>query len=265
MAQNKNGGANYDNAANEQNPIPERSVTVNCGDYNEKAKKGKQEDSPATSYKRDYSAWGFWFNVILTPITLLVAGAAVWQAIAANSSAQAIIRSERAWLLPDGEKIGMPILRPIEQQPQPQKTPAQCKIALKNSGNTPASAIDLQFELQLGDSTKEPPSFDIYTRKAAKDPLTPFPIGQDDHGYTVAFLTTQEYISDADQEDIWNGKRILWLCGIARYHDVFRQKRLFRRKPEEHLTFICLRYISASDGTNGQWFLGGPSGYNRAT
>jgi hypothetical protein len=174
-----------------------------------------------------------------------------------------IITSERAWLLPDGEKIGMPFLRPVEHQ-GPQKTPVHCGIALKNCGKTPASAIDWQFELQLGDSAEAPPSFDIYKRKPPKDRLTPFPIGQDSHGNVSAVLMPQEHISASEMTDIWDGKKVLWLCGIARYHDVFKQKRWIRRKPEEHYTFVCLRYICAPNGANGQWILGGPSGYNKA-
>ncbi|HMD78114.1 MAG TPA: hypothetical protein VKG86_12165 [Terracidiphilus sp.] len=227
--------------------------------------KGPDKHPVTPESQNNYTAWGFWVNFGLTAITLLIAIAAVIQASAAKLGAKAMLRSERAWLLPDGEKIGMVVLRPVEQQVQPQKTPVQCSIALRNCGNTPASAIDWQFELQLGVSADTPPSLEIYTRKPQNKSLTPFPIGQDRLGHGVAILTPREYINAFEQGQIWDGSKILWLCGVARYNDVFEKKRWLTRKPEEHCTFVCLRYICAPDGSNGQWFLGGPSGYNKAT
>jgi hypothetical protein len=264
LKHDKNDSASHTDKANQHNPVPQGTGVVNQVDGSESATKGQQKDPPATQGTPDYVAWGFWVNFGLTAITLLIAIAAVIQASAAKLGAKAMLRSERAWLLLDGEKIGMPFLHSVEQQ-GPQKTPVHCRIALKNCGNTPATAIDWQFELQLGDSAKTPPCFDIYKREPPKDRLTPFPIGQDSHGHASAVLTPQENVSNSQMTDIWDGKKVLWLCGKARYYDVFAQKRWLKRRPEEHYTFVCLRYICAPNGANGQWVLGGPSGYNKAT
>jgi hypothetical protein len=265
LAQEKSDSSQHANDANQNNPIPQQSI-VHQQDSGKNNEKGQVKDPPSAKDSFDYAKWGFWVNFGLTGITFLIAIASVIQASAARISAKAVMLSERAWLLPNGDKIGPPYLHPVEQQ-GPQKTPVHCTMALKNNGNTPASAIDWQFELQLGNSAESPPSFDVYKQKPPKDRLTsfPFPIAQDGEGRATAVLTPQEHISASDQTDIWDGKQVLWLCGIARYYDVFRKKRWFKRRPEEHLTFVCLRYICAPGGANGQWLIGGPSKYNNAT
>lgn len=255
LAQNGNSSNSHANNAIANSPISQEVIVAKHIDGTENAEKGQKQSSPTIENKTDYVALGFWVNVSLTLITLFVAIAAVQQANAANSSAQAVMRSERAWLLLEGEQIGAPILLPVEKEQQTPKRPVECSIALKNCGNTPASSIDWQFELQLGNSMEAPPSFEIYTRKPQGKRLTPFPVGQNHLGHTTAFLTPQEFISTSELQDITNGSKILWLCGIARYNDVFVQKRWFREKPEERYTLVCLRFICGQSVVNGQWVL----------
>ena len=177
-----------------------------------------------------------------------------------------IIKSERAWLLPDGEKIGMPVLVPVPAEGI-RKIPVNCSIGLTNCGNTPAFAVKWEFELRIGESKENPPSFDIYKNKStpSMEGQTPFPIGQGRHGHAIAVLKPHSYISLEERLEINDGRKIIWLCGVARYRDVFKHRKFLDRNPEEHETLICLRYEARSDGSSGAWMLGGPSGYNRAT
>jgi hypothetical protein len=266
LKHDKDNSANHAGDANQHDPISQGTGIVNQVDGSEAAKKGQQKESPSAQAEPDYAALGFWVNLGLTVITLLIAIAALIQANAAKLGAKAVLRSERAWLLLDGELMHPPFLIPIEHQSAPQKRPVHCELALRNCGNTPASAIDWQFELQIGDSAEMPVSAEIYERKPLKESLTPFPIGQDRLGWAFAELSPQKYINAADAEAINAGIKFLWLCGVARYHDVFEQRmwsNWFRRVTETHQTRVCLRY--ASFGSNsGRWVLGGAKGYNKA-
>ena len=161
-----------------------------------------------------------------------------------------------------------PFLIPVESQASPQKRRTHCELTLRNCGNTPASAIEWQFEMQIGDSAETPVSFEIYKSKSLKESLTPFPIGHDQPGYAVAVLTPEEYLSVSQRDAINAGTKTLWLCGAVRYHDVFEQQKRYgwlKRSAETHQTLVCLRYITFPGNNYGRWVLGGPSGYNRAT
>jgi hypothetical protein len=259
----------HEKDANKQNTVPQQTVTVNCPNGYESQEKGQEKDTIAAKGQYDYSALGFRVNLFLVIITLVIAAASLIQAFAAKRSAEAVMRSERAWILPDGDKIGLPTLVPVppDLPENARKTPVYCPIGLRNCGNTPASAIKWEFELRIGESKETPPSFEIYERKPtpSMEGQTPFPIGQDRLGHAVAVLKPYQYISVAEKLEIDAGNKIIWLCGVARYYDVFRRRKFLERKPEEHETLICLRYEARIDGSSGAWILGGPSGYNRAT
>jgi hypothetical protein len=252
-----------------QNPITQQTVTVNCPNGNEGNEISQLKDAIPAKGQYDYSALGFRVNLLLMIITLVIAAASLIQAFAAKRSAEAVMRSERAWILPDGDKIGLLTLVPVppDLPENARKTAVYCPIGLRNCGNTPASAIKWEFELRIGESKETPPSFEIYESKPtpSMDGQTPFPIGQDRLAHAEAFLKPYPYISAAEKLEIDAGNKIIWLCGIARYYDVFRHRKFLERKPEEHKTLICLRYEARIDGSSGAWFLGGPSGYNRAT
>lgn len=256
LARDKNDSASHADNARTQNPVSPQAIVQQINSPQGQQKE-RQQGSVSSHAPLDYVAWGFWVNLTLTAITFLIALASLIQARAAKLGATAVLRSERAWLLLDGDKVGMPYLS--------SKTRPYCSLALRNCGNTPAQAIDFQFELQMGDSAEVPPSFEIYSRGVPKDSLTPFPIGQDRLGQATAGLMPEEPLTESVRTEIREGKKIIWLCGVARYHDVFEQKQRFKRRKEEHHTFVCLRYRAMADGSSGDWVLGGPPGYNKAT
>jgi hypothetical protein len=254
------------NAQRHQNPESSSTIIntldnhVGCGECSKKK----------TVPPQDPDKWvrrGFWINFGLVIITLVIAGTSFFQASAAKLSAKAVMLSERAWLLPDGEKIGMLTLIPSDSQTNPRKFPVACSIVLKNCGNTPAFAIKWEFELRMGESKEIPPSFDIYKDKStlSMEGQTPFPIGPGWPGYAQAALSPQEYISTAEKAEIDAGTKHVWLCGIVQYRDVFEHRRFLRTRGNLHETKVCLRYMARSDGSAGMWVLGGPSGYNQAT
>lgn len=83
-------------------------------------------------------------------------------------------------------------------------------------------------------------------------------------GHAHAVLRPHEYISTAEKAEIDAGTKHIWLCGIARYRDVFERRNSLRKRANLHETKVCLRYMARSDGSTGMWVLGGPSGYNEA-
>lgn len=227
-----------------------------------KPKKEQSDQLTAQSSSQDdaWTRWGVIINAVLVAVTGIIAITGYVQARAAKLAAEAVMRSERAYLLPHGEKLGPPYLMAIEEQRTPEKHPAYCDIALKNYGNTPASAVHWDFELQVGNSTESPPSSEIYTRPASEDQRAPFPIGQGSFQFSKAILTPEKYLQASEKAEIVAGRKTIWLCGISIYTDVFERRRLFRRSPIEHRTLVCLRYIYSRQ----EWVLGGPSGYNKA-
>jgi hypothetical protein len=175
------------------------------------------------------------------------------------------MRSERAWLLLNGEDIGKPVLIPYDSLENPRKIYAYCPVALKNCGNTPGFAIDWDFELRIGESQDAPPSLEVYEKKSPTESPMPFPIGPGWPGNAEARLKPRGFISTAEKAEIDSGAQFLWLCGVARYEDVFGYRRFFRRKSERHETRVCLRYEIRTNAPDGYWVLGGPREYNRAT
>jgi hypothetical protein len=218
-----------------------------------------QPHAPAPDQPPHWYTSPEWWLFILGVPSLVIIG---WQARAAKVAADAIMRSERAWLLLHGEKIGMPIF--MADSTDSTTITASCGIAFENCGKTPAEAILWVVELTIGDSHIEPPSLEIYTTKVTDKRYgqTPFPIGPGRLGWAVA----TGFISPADKDAYLAGKKFVWLCGVARYCDVFKRKNHFLgRRLEEHETLICLVYDKFTKAPGGSWALGGPEGYNRAT
>jgi hypothetical protein len=109
------------------------------------------------------------------------------------------------------------MLIPSNAPENPRKIPVTCDIALKNCGNTPASAIDWDFELRIGESTLAPPSIEIYDRKFPDDRQTLVPIGQDRLGNATAILKPHGYISVVERAAINGGNSFLRACNAARH------------------------------------------------
>jgi len=241
---------------NKQSPYSEAqkpvTVTFVNNPTSDNHAQGAQKNSP------DWYTSPEWWLCILGIPTLIFLG---WQARAAKLGAEAIMLSERAWLLLHGEKIGMPMF--IADSTDSTISTASCDIAFENCGKTPAEAILWVVELTISDSHIEPPSLEIYTTKVTDKRYgqTPFPIGPGRLGWARA----TGFISPADRDAYFAGKKFLWLCGVARYCDVFKRKTHFLgNRLEEHETRICLVYHKFTKAPGGSWALGGPEGCNRA-
>jgi hypothetical protein len=219
-------------------------------------------DPPNAEPPHWYASPEWWLCILGVP-TLIFLG---WQGRAAKIGAEAVMLSERAWLLLHGEKIGMPMF--MADSTDSTRITVSCYVAFENCGKTPAEAILWVFELTIGDSPIKPPSLEIYTTNVTDKTSgqTPFPIGPGRLGYAVADSKLTGFISPADWDDYCAGKKFAWLCGVARYRDVFKRKtRFLGRRFEEHETRICLVYQKFTNALGGRWALGGPEGYNRAT
>jgi hypothetical protein len=241
------------------------TVIINNEDNHQSCEKCNEKDNIAPKDTDDLARKEFIVNKVLVGITILIAIAALIQAIAARLSAEAVMWSERAWLLLEGKDIGDPVLITDDSPDNQRKMPSYCRVALKNCGKTPGFAIDWEFELRVGSSQEFPPSFEIYEKEPRAESPMPFPIGPGWPGQAEARLRPSDFISSTELKDMKEGTKFLWLCGIARYGDVFKYKGFFHRKAARHETRICLRYEFRTNTIGGYWVLGGPIKYNQAT
>ncbi|MGA3373406.1 MAG: hypothetical protein ABSC48_16750 [Terracidiphilus sp.] len=169
-----------------------------------------------------------------------------------------MIASERAWVLLHTKKTQLPTLIPIDGPPPvPGEHPfAQCMVSLKNFGITPAHISVCEFEIQLGNSNTVPPSVSIYetvvgSRKYSIGPNESWPI--------QALLKSQLFVNSANLTGIKQWREFLWMCGVIRYSDVFREK------IASHETRVCLLYDPKPDTDKPFWVIAGPPEYNSAT
>jgi hypothetical protein len=175
--------------------------------------------------------WGVYVNGILVLATLVLAITAVYQAKAAKASVQAVVKSERAWILV--EKVGLEYLVPIEVQ---QNQPNYVSIDFRNYGKTIAKMTAWKFGLYITEIVDEPPAIayeidkDIFN-SSIQPPKEPVP--------QIAQLMGKEAIIHQADYDAIIGKtdvtKFLWLCGIIKYEDVFDPK-------TEHETLVCYRF-----------------------
>jgi hypothetical protein len=80
---------------------------------------------------------------------------------AAYLNAQAVINSERPWLLIQREEhkdsITKPNFFPLERTMSGQQRATYCHVSIRNYGKTPAKVIAEVLELQIGESRSGPP------------------------------------------------------------------------------------------------------------
>jgi hypothetical protein len=171
---------------------------------------------------------------------------------AALLNAQAVIDSERAWLLlkdhsaPDKEEkiLGAPYSDSFYR----------CPIVLKNVGKTPAKLISARAEIQIADSNKGPRELAVFD--GSVEGFVPEIIPQ---GETMPFLArSSRKITAQEQAEFGAGKRFFWLCGSVRYEDIFRQER-------SHETKFCYLWEERGDGLGCFWHMAGPREYNAST
>ena len=151
---------------------------------------------------------------------------------AALLNAQAVINSERAWMLLHKS------LRPDGPHPD-----WEFEARVQNFGKTPARIIALKIEHQIG-GRDAPPNTTIFEKSEL----------------LIATLLPQgecvEYPFSV--RELLNNDRHLWICGAIRYQDVLAA-------PESpiHETFFCRRFEPLRTPRPG--WVPGPDKYNGAT
>lgn len=169
---------------------------------------------------------------------------------AARIGAQAVINSERAWLL--WERETAVILDPIEIQTRP----ATVFFDFKNYGRTVARMIAWKFGLYITDVVDGPDSscFDVEGTR-----FNPTILPQGETFPNFATFMNGQFLRRQDLDDILqHGTKMLWLCGIIRYEDALNPSVV-------HETKFCRRYRVWIAGQEPMFFLAGPDECNSAT
>jgi hypothetical protein len=185
---------------------------------------------------------------------------------AARDSVQAIVDSERPWLLiPSGvvyPEIENPIL--IVRLPGEFRV-SYCDFKLKNFGRSPARVIETKLRLVLGDTQNFVPDISLYESKdSAEDDYT-FPQGE--VLQVQASLGGDGRMTMHERDELLVTKKSsLWLCGYFKYTNTFN-----REKSPIHTSRICYKWmydapsVLDSDIHKTFWVVGGPIEYNKAT
>jgi hypothetical protein len=239
-------------------PIPFCVPCPNCCPVEQPHSKSKEEQAKADSLDRlsRASLWATIFGVVGGLIGL---GFIYWQtkiaaraASAARDNADAVIRSERAWLFVDARKIEKPRLLTEKQSP----LATHCIFQIKNWGKTPGIVVTERAQLQISVSADMPPDLGIYKARFERKNPAPFPQG--DAIDVEANLASQGWISQIDVDGIAAKNRFLWLCGFIRYRDIFE-----RENGTGHETQFC--YLWETRGSYEPFWRTTPNDLNKAT
>jgi hypothetical protein len=181
---------------------------------------------------------------------------------AAYLNAQAVINSERPWLLIQRDEhkdsITKPNFFPLEETMSGQQRATYCHVFIRNYGKTPAKVIAEVLELQIGENRSEPPDPGVFSKPKRIDNDI-FPPEETLAG--EAWLTPQGIIKLSDRDAILTHKnKFLWLCGLIRYRDTFE-----RENAPEHETRFCFVYETWTNAPEPRWTPAGPKEYNKAT
>jgi hypothetical protein len=244
-----------DSAGEPKQLLPTINETNNCAPAQQKEHSAEEMQwwNKFVTWPEGITAWALIFTLF----------AIAWQACLMQihakhlrSLAEHIAMSERAQVFLYTKKTQLPVLIPIDGPPaQPgEHIFAHCVISLKNFGRTPAYVSVCEFEMQLGNSEKSPPSLGFYEKQFKPSIYT---IAPKEHWVFQATLQPDVFINSATLKEINAGTRFLWLCGVVRYNDVFGGK---KRRPE---TRVCLLYETRTSQPKSYWRVDGPEGYNR--
>jgi hypothetical protein len=213
-----------------------------------------------------------WVLVIVGVITCFVIG---WQALetrraaeatrisaeetktAANAAllnAQAVINSERPWLLIQTNEIKDPFLIPVEAG---SRHAAHCIFSIKNWGRTPGIVFSEKVELQISDNPIALPDCKVYNVDWKRDNPLPFPPNESIP--VEANLSPIGFITKKDSDGILSKDKFLWLCGFIRYRDTFE-----RAKAPEYETQFCYLWETRQNTAKPFWRMTLVE-YNKAT
>lgn len=175
---------------------------------------------------------------------------------AAKTSADALIREQRAWLFID--EVKQPVLVP-PPDPGDLHLPRLlcCCFSFKNIGKTPAKLTAWKSELQIGESRDRPDEktgFDVGNEVFCPSMIPPGEVMPEPEDARLSSPITALQLSDI----IAQKTKFLWLCGVFKYEDVLRQGVM-------HETRFCYLYDTSLNTNTPLWRIAGPREYNEAT
>jgi hypothetical protein len=202
-------------------------------------------------------------SLLLTLMTLVIAliafnqaRTAKAQAKAAQLSAQAIMDSERPWLLIEKtatrDRIQDPDLLRAQQMAMQNRLP-NCVFYLRNYGKTVAKMTSWEYALQIGDIPTVPPDKSIYDFRTNQT-FIPDVLPQ---GRSVGQYATFKTIPpDSEFDAVDAGTKFLWLCGAIRY---------LSASGTEYRTKFCYLWERRMTTPKPFWRVAGPKEYTEAT
>jgi hypothetical protein len=228
--------------------------TVIIGSVNDnKAKdKGQEKDALAPKNLDEYTVKGFRLNFALTIIALVTAIAALLQALAAKQNADALIKTERAWVT-IAPGLMSPKLYPSWEQGtnypcDPEKLHMvrhQLPLLIKNVGKTPAQIDEFVCRYIRIASMADLPAEPNYG--ALQPQGGHWIIPNDTHTTATDLETDNGILYERHVRDIQLGQSFLFAFGILKYRDV-------HGKPHETRFSFIYNFpnqgIVAADGTD---------------
>ena len=173
----------------------------------------------------------------------------------AKQHADAVMQSERAWLLIREDKIQEPYLVP------PVGARAElfshCIFFLRNSGKTPALVVAERYEMQISNDWAAPPQPERIYGLVIDPTRSPYIIPQDESTPREANLVSG-FITEPELERVNKRENLLWLCGFIRYRDVFE-----RDNADLHETRFCYVWETRTNAPKPYWHPAGPDEYNK--
>jgi hypothetical protein len=207
--------------------------------------------------------FGTYVNGVIAVATLAIAIFSIVQARAAKLNAQAVIDSERAWLMlrpldPKGKDF-WPIVRKNAVSANPE--PTQVVVRFRNYGRTPAWLIESAFKLVKSEMDESRFPFD-YQEPVALPDGEPIRTNGTATSVVVQLEANPPYLTVDDMVSIKENRTFLYLYGFLRYRDVFSEQRKELRE-----TYFSFRYRSSpqapGEAGSGMWCYCGTEGRNK--
>lgn len=276
-AQNPSSNPNSNKHYTDKTKPQPASGDVNKSQYRNntsEAKTDSSEDSHIPLTVRPVSVnkngWDYIYiiaSLIIAVATLVLARIAWIQANASKAQIEAVIASNRPWLLIEwdkerfGDRIQQPWLVPVTEDPSENAKLTHCIFFIRNYGKTPAKVILQTAGLQVGDSVVYPPDTSVYDLDAPTSGHTSYMFPQQESIPFEARLFRGGFITSEDRDAVRSGSKFLWICGAIRYRDSQRSD----TDPTLHETRFCYLWETRMNTQAPFWRMFGPPEYNRAT
>ena len=204
-------------------------------------------------------------DTIFTGLLVLIGAIGIYWAIktvkatevaarAALLNAQAVIYTERPWLLIEQKEIKPRIELEFvitDLPPTDRDKHTTCVFWIKNYGRTPAIVVAQKAELQIGTHGLKLPAPAFFD---SSDPIIPYIFPQDITN--PQFATLAATLTTADKVLIKTQTKFVWLCGYIRYKDAVP-----RTDTITYETRFC--YVWWENDAASGWMIG-PELYNKS-